>query len=222
MSKFLKITLLIICFTIISNCSDNDQANNNNQVKKTENVSGKLKVTDLDLKNVLNHTVPVIVNVAKFGENSYNKDKSIDKVQYTDYLFIDLLPKELTKNYNSATPIIYSNPIGVYPATTGSLVAFEDNNKNQLKEEYEENLFFIDIDSENSRVVATSRIGASENASFPAGALFTGLLLGRMMGLQNNYPNFKNQIQKQTRVTPQQAINNARSRSGSGSHRSGK
>ena len=222
MLKFFKVTVLIICLVIFSNCSDNDQANNNNQVKKTENASGRLKVTDLDLNNVLKHTVPVIVNVAEFGENSYNKDNSIDKVELSDYLFIDLLPKELTKNYNSAAPEIYSNSIGVYPAQTGSLVAFEDLNKNQLKEEYEENLFFIDIDSENSRVIATSRIGASENASFPAGALFTGLLLGRMMGLQNNFPDWKNRIQNQTRVTPQQAIQNARSRSGSGSHRSGK
>ena len=36
MFKFFKITLSIICFTIISNCSDNDQANNNNQVKNSQ------------------------------------------------------------------------------------------------------------------------------------------------------------------------------------------
>ena len=110
----------------------------------------------------------------------------------------------------------------MYPATDGSLIAYEDLNKNRKKDDNEENIFFIDVDGENSRIIATSRIGASSNASFPAGTLLAGYFLGRMLTMQSAFPSHKSYVNNAKTVTSQNAISNARSRAGSGSHRAGK
>ena len=181
---------------------------------------GDLKVTKLNLERVLDLTVPVIVDNAKKSQQM-NANTEEEKDKLFGMLFFKTA-FDLTKAYNSAIPKIYEDNVGVYPAKSGSLVAYEDLNKNSKKDDTEQNIFFIDIDGENSRIIAESRIGASSNASFPAGSLLAGYFIGRMLTMQSGVPGLKQSLSNKQTITPQKAMSNARSRAGSGSHRMGK
>tara|TARA_B100000575_G_C23133618_1_gene658075 strand:- start:2499 stop:3137 length:639 start_codon:yes stop_codon:yes gene_type:complete len=187
---------------------------------KLELSEGDLKVTKLDLERVLDLTVPVILDNAKRSQQM-NASTEVEKDKLFGMIFLKTA-LDLTKTYNDATPKIYEDNLGVYPAQSGSLVAYEDLNKNSQKDETEQNIFFIDIDGENSRIIAESRIGASSNASFPAGSLLAGYFIGRMLTMQSGVPGLKQSLSNKQAVTPQKAISNARARAGSGSHRMGK
>lgn len=187
---------------------------------KIELSEGDLKVTKLDLQKVLNVTVPVIVQNAE--ESSKITPKTDEEKEKFSSMYFMKTAMDLAKVYNSTNPRIYEDNLDVYPSTSGALVAYEDINKNFKQDENEQNIFFIDVDGENSRIIATSRIGASSNASFPAGTLLAGYFLGRMLTMQSNFPNRKSFVNNAKTVSPQKAMSNARARAGSGSHRAGK
>ena len=156
---------------------------------KIELSEGDLKVTKLDLQKVLDVTVPVIVQNAE--ESSKITPKTDEEKEKFSSMYFMKTAMDLAKVYNSTNPRIYEDNLDVYPSTSGALVAYEDINKNLKQDENEQNIFFIDVDGENSRIIATSRIGASSNASFPAGSLLAGYFLGRMLTMQSNFPNRK-------------------------------
>ena len=187
---------------------------------KLELSEGDLKVTKLDLDKVLDLTVPVIVANAKASEKLKPKS-DFEKERYAMSFFWKTAD-ELTKVYNGSNPKIYEDNLGVLPGTAGNLIAYEDLNRNMKRDESEKNIFFIEVDGENSRIIATSRIGASSNASFPAGTLLAGYFLGRMFMMQGAIPGYKNSLSNKKTVTTQKAMSNARARAGSGSHRRGK
>ena len=187
---------------------------------KIELSEGDLKVTKLDLQKVLDVTVPVIVQNAE--ESSKITPKTDEEKEKFSSMYFMKTAMDLAKVYNSTNPRIYEDNLDVYPSTVGALVAYEDINKNFKQDENEQNIFFIDVDGENSRIIATSRIGASNNASFPAGTLLAGYFLGRMLTMQSNFPNRKSFVNNAKTVSPQKAMSNARARAGSGSHRAGK
>ena len=187
---------------------------------KIELSEGDLKVTKLDLQKVLDVTVPVIVQNAE--ESSKITPKTDEEKEKFSSMYFMKTAMDLAKVYNSTNPRIYEDNLDVYPSTVGALVAYEDINKNFKQDENEQNIFFIDVDGENSRIIATSRIGASSNASFPAGTLLAGYFLGRMLTMQSNFPNRKSFVNNAKTVSPQKAMSNARARAGSGSHRAGK
>ena len=191
-----------------------------NEKAKLELSEGDLKVTKLDLKKVLDITVPVILTNAE-NSSKLNPISEEEKEKFA-LMYLNKTAMDLAKAYNSSNPKIYEDNLDVYPTTSGALVAYEDINKNFKHDENEQNVFFIDVDGENSRVIATSRIGASNNASFPAGTLLTGYFLGRMLTMQSNFPNRKSFVNNSKAVSPQKPMSNARARAGSGSHRSGK
>ena len=187
---------------------------------KLELSEGDLKVTKLDLDKVLDLTVPVIVANAKASQKLKPKS-DVEKERYAMGFFWKTAD-ELTKVYNGSNPKIYEDNLGVLPGTAGNLIAYEDLNRNMKRDESEKNIFFIEVDGENSRIIATSRIGASSNASFPAGTLLAGYFLGRMFMMQGAIPGYKNSLSNKKTVTTQKAMSNARGRAGSGSHRRGK
>ena len=187
---------------------------------KLELSEGDLKVTKLDLQKVLDVTVPVIVQNAEESSKITPKTDA-EKEKFSSMYFVKTAI-DLAKVYNSTNPKIYEDNLDVYPSTSGALVAYEDINKNLKQDENEQNIFFIDVDGENSRIIATSRIGASSNASFPAGTLLAGYFLGRMLTMQSNFPNRKSFVNNAKTVSPQKAMSNAKARAGSGSHRAGK
>ena len=99
------------------------------------------------------------------------------------------------------------------------MVAYSDKNKNGKYEEVEDGLFMIEVDGENSRVIATSNIGAVSDRATGGSGMFTGFLIGNMLNRQSAAGATAGVGQKKP-VTATQA--RARTRAGSGSHSRGK
>lgn len=125
----------------------------------------------------------------------------------------------LGTNYNLAQPPLYKDQIGVSPQADASLLAFSDTNMNRTLEEGEALLFKIEIDGEQSRIIASSNSGAVNDHHFSGTSLLAGYLLGSMMSRQRNAGVTSKSLASKKPISSQAA---ARSRAGSGSHSSGK
>lgn len=165
---------------------------------------------DIDLNQVLDVTVETIYAFedANQGEAPENEDTAF--VQFGE---------ELEANYNKAQPAIYKEAISVEPQQDASLIAFIDKDANNSYSEGDDALYMIEVDGENSRIIATSRTGAVGDHRISGTGLLTGFLLGSMLSRQRSAGvNSKNLANKKTQTTKQAA----RSRAGSGSHSRGK
>lgn len=146
-------------------------------------------------------------SMTKFeGSEDVNKDNVMDKFS-----------SSYSSNLNSAQPPIHSGPIGVTPDKDGSLLSFDDKNNNQIQDEGEKDLFKLEVDSENSRLVASSD-GEVRDSGFSGSGLLMGMLIGNMLSRQR--ATGANPAAK--RATPRRAATSAKSRAGSGSHSRGK
>jgi len=167
---------------------------------------------DIYLGRVLDVTVETIVQA----------DDEIkvmpEEKQTGDQPFLYLAEK-LARAYNSATPALDVEQIGVNPLRDASLIAYADANKNDEFDESERGLFLIEIDGQNSRVIATSGVGAVHDRAFSGTGMMTGFLIGNMLNRQSSAGATSKVSQKKT-VSATQA--RARSRAGSGSHSRGK
>ena len=167
---------------------------------------------DIDLNAVLDITVDTIYRYEDKmkiqGQESAN----------TDAAFVGFA-KELGVDLNNALPAIYKGQIGISPQDDASVYAFDDKNANKTLDEGELGLFIIEVDGENSRVIASSQSGAVNDHHFSGSGILTGLLIGSMLNRQRGAGvNTKNLASKKP-VTAKAA---ARSRAGSGSHSKGK
>jgi len=165
---------------------------------------------DIDLNAVLDVTVDTIY--------TYEEAVKTQEEPNADDAFIGF-SEELALNYNKAQPALHDKAIGVSPQTDASLLAFEDLNANKAMDEGESALFLIEVDGENSRVIASSNNGAVNDHHFSGTSLLAGYLIGSMLTRQRAAGvNSKNLANKQTKTAAQAA----RSRAGSGSHSRGK
>lgn len=162
---------------------------------------------DLDLNQVLDVTVETIYAF---------EEKHPEEFPDGDAAFVQF-SEDLTENYNAAMPAIYKEPITVQPQEDASLLAFVDKDGNkEFDSNSEEALYMVEIDGENSRVIATSRSGAINDYRISGAGLLTGMLIGSMLSRQRAAG--ANPASKKTRTARQAA----RSRAGSGSHSRGK
>lgn len=177
----------------------------------SEQDGGSYTTEDIDLNAVLDVTVDTIYayeeKMNTMGEEKPNEDDAF--LGFTE---------ELETRYNAATPALYSKTIGLAPQNDASIMAFEDTNGNSEYEESEDLLFMVEIDGENSRVIASSRSGAVNEHRFSGTSLLAGYLLGSMLSRQRSFGNPAAVAGKKP-VTARAA---ARARSGSGSHSRGK
>ena len=144
---------------------------------------------------------------------------------------ISVFREELERALNSSRPMVYPQSfIGVSAENNGSFKGYDDKDSNHIQGADEKDLFNIEIDTENQRVLA-SNPGGSETASSPFGGMMTGMLLGMMMGnLMNrqrsagvNPASKKANVKKAAPQSKKSASSpSAKSRAGSGSHASGK
>ncbi len=170
-----------------------------------------LAVTDIDLSRVLDVTIDTIVKV----EN----DLSIvpDDKKSNDQAFL-LFADELAEAYNAAQPPFDPEQIGVAPLKDASMLAYADINKDgNYDNQVEDAVFLIEIDGQNSRVIATSRIGGVSEHGFSGSGMLTGFLIGNMLSRQRTAGATSNVAQKKPISATQ-----ARARAGSGSHSRGK
>ena len=168
--------------------------------------------TDIYLGRVLEITVDTIVKtdeeIKMMPEDARNGDKP----------FL-LLSQKLASAYNSAIPSLAAEQIAVSPLVDASLLAYEDINQDDNFDEDEDALFQIEIDGQNSRVIATSAVGAVHDRAFSGSGMLTGFLLGNMLSRQSAQGATAGVSQKK-KVSGTQA--RARARAGSGSHSIGK
>ena len=167
---------------------------------------------DIDLNAVLDVTIDTIYSyedkINSLGENSVDSDTAF--LGFTE---------ELGVNLNNAQPVIYAGQIGISPQNDASVYAYEDKNSNNVADEGELGLFIIEIDGENSRVIASSRSGAVNDHHFSGTGILTGMLIGSMLSRQRGAGVDTKSLAGKKPVTAKAA---ARARAGSGSHSRGK
>ena len=115
---------------------------------------------------------------------------------------------------NDAQPPLYDGQIGVAAQEDGSLMGFSDADGNATQESGEDELFKVEVDTENNRLLASSE-GAVQERGFSMGGLFMGMMLGNMLSRQRT----SGVNPAARKATP---ASSARSRAGSGSHSVGK
>jgi len=191
-------------------------SSNNNSSNKGSTPKDSLVVSDIDLNRVLDITLDTIERVDAHSVNFAGDPNGGDQLFF-------ILANELSSSYSLATPKLdkkTDGAIGVQPNSDGSLIAFQDKNTNgnwDLEVGNEDAIFLIEIDGQNSRIIATSRIGEVNQAGFSGSGFLAGMLIGNMLNLQNR----AGQTQAVSNKKPVSA-QQARARAGSGSYRVGK
>jgi hypothetical protein len=141
---------------------------------------------------------------------------------------------QLQLAYNSATPPLYSQPLGVAIDKDGKIVGYADPNANATQEGGEKKLFTIEVDGEKQRLIATDTSGVARDHGFSGTGLLTGMLIGSLLSRQSSagirpsslsnrsVSSSSNYRSARSAAASRASAASARSRSGSGSHRSGK
>jgi len=119
-----------------------------------------------------------------------------------------------TNNLNSSEPPVHTGPLAVVAQSDGSFTVFDDKNSNKLADDGEDELFKVEVDEENGRLIASAESYVRDRG-FSGGGLLMGYLIGSMLGRQRAAgvtPSSK-------KASPKMS---AKQRAGSGSHSRGK
>lgn len=127
---------------------------------------------------------------------------------------------ELQTNLNLASPAVHPGPIGVNLNEDGSFLGYHDKDGNQALDSGEPEIFKVEIDGEGERLLASDS-QATRDHGFSGTALLAGFLIGSMLGRQSKAGVNKSALSSKT-STPKSSYQSSRSKSGSGSHTSGK
>lgn len=122
-------------------------------------------------------------------------------------------------NLNAAQPPMNANPIGIHAQDNGALLSFDDLNGNGIQDEGEEDLFTMEVDGENNRLIASSET-ESRDHGFSGSGLLMGMLIGNLMSRQA--ATGTNPASRKTTSRGTASPTSAKSRAGSGSHSRGK
>lgn len=141
---------------------------------------------------------------------------------------IEQFREDLEFSLNSSRPMLFPQSyIGLSSEIDGSYKGYNDKDNNQTQGTEEEDLFKIELDTQNERVLV-SNPGGTETAASPFGGMMTGMFMGMMMGNLMNRQRAAgvNPASRQANVrksAPRPASSpSAKSRAGSGSHARGK
>lgn len=147
---------------------------------------------------------------------------------------------EFEKNLNSMKPEAHPGPLGVTLEKDGSFHGYHDKNANKAKDSDEPEIFKLEIDTENKRILASDSSGRVADHSIAgmmgglAGGLIAGMLIGSLLNRQRSSGvNTQSLGNKQANTargggsssrssSSSSNSSSARSRSGSGSHSAGK
>ncbi len=106
--------------------------------------------------------------------------KQEEKEEHTTK-FLTLFAKKLNEAKVSA------NPVGVEFAQSGTIKGFTDTNSNNTRDSGEKDLFTLDIDAANSRVVASDGTYYRDHRYRPRFGFFSGYMIGSMMNRNRSY-----------------------------------
>jgi len=182
-----------------------------------------LVLTACDQKKSATADLDRVLGVASDSMVSFESKNSSNMDALNEGNVMDKFSSSYATNLNASQPPIHSGPVGVKSQKDGSFAGFDDKNSNGIKEEGEEDLFKLEVDTENNRLVASDN-GEVRESGFSGSGLIMGMLLGNMLSRQR--ATGANPAAK--RATPKRAASkkssfgSAKSRVGSGSHSSGK
>jgi len=169
-------------------------------------------LTDTDDAGVTRTDLDQVLNVAVGSLDSMEGKENITKENAMD-TFASSYAQEL----NASQPAIHAGAIGVATNTDGSFDGFADDNNNAVKDSGEKELFNLEVDSENNRLIASDETYTRDHG-FSGTGLIAGMLIGSMLSRQRAAG--KNPASR--KATSKSAYKSARSRAGSGSHSRGK
>ena len=181
-----------------------------------------VEVVDLNrvldvLAQVLEEPLPLVQPATEPAAKEIQPIAEADPAKEGEFL------KRFAKALNDAK--LVKSPIGVSMLADGSIEGFTDANTNMTKDTGEEHLFKVQIDAENSRLIASDENGGyhrDRQYTYRPCGFFMGYMLGSMMGRQNNYyasagqpkPNFRN-MKMSDRNYHSSAVSAAKARSAS-------
>lgn len=178
-------------------------------------------IPDVDLKQALAITVDSIYAFEEqYGETLSTRAAQQNNEEQTSIDAFLSFSSFLQDEYNRAVPVLATSIIGVSPNQDASLIAFTDINGNgQLDDQTgEEALFMIEIDGENSRVIASSNSGAVDEYRVSGTGFLAGYLIGSLLTRQRVAGVNPKTLSGKKPVT----ASAARTRAGSGSYSRGK
>jgi hypothetical protein len=133
---------------------------------------------------------------------------------------MEIFSKDYAQNLNHSRPMAYPDGVvGVSSEADGSFVGYADANNNQVKDAGESDLFKLEVDAENKRLIASDENAVRDS---PFSGMMTGLLAGMLISNMLNRQRATGANPASKKATPRSAYRSARSRAGSGSHTSGK
>jgi hypothetical protein len=174
-----------------------------------------------------------VMDIASTTMETFKSDKEGDAA-------LGEFNKEFEKNLNSMKPEAHPGPVGVLLEKDGSFHGYQDKNNNQAKDSDEPEIFKLEIDTENKRILASDgeRVADHSIAGMMGGmaaGLVAGMLLGSLLNRQRssgvNTQALGNKqsntargggASSKTSGSSSSSSSSARSRAGSGSHSSGK
>jgi len=157
-----------------------------------------------------------VLNVASGTLTSFESKEDVNKDNV-----MDKFAGSYMQDLNSTQPALHSGAIGVESKEDGSFGAFADDNNNMTKDAGEKDLFKLEVDSENNRLVASDE-ETVRDSHFSGTGLLMGMLIGSMLGRQRATGANPAAKKATPKAASKSANKSARSRAGSGSHSSGK
>ena len=171
---------------------------------------GQGSTTNADLDRVLDVT---IATMADFENTFVGAISDTAMVKFVG---------QLTNNLNTSKPKVHPGPVGVRLEDDGSFLGYHDKNSDRKQDSGEKNLFTVEIDSEKQRILASNQEFVRDHSFSGMGTgLMAGMLVNNLMNRQRG-SGVNPQTLSSKAATPRAIYQTARSRSGSGSHASGK
>jgi hypothetical protein len=164
-----------------------------------------------DLGQVLDRTEFAIIQYQEYLEANSIAEASDEQVdEFTGYL---------TEVMNTE-PRFYDQPLGLEILSDAKFSGYVDPNENGVRDSGEGEIFTIEIDEANNRLIATDTTGQSAGLRFSGAGFLAGALIGNLIGRQRSAGITAASFNNRT-VTPRTSYSAPRS-SRSGGLRAGK
>lgn len=129
-----------------------------------------------DLGQVLDRTVFALERY-----DGYLKEKNINEVGEEE---MDTLAAFMTEVMNT-DPRFHDQPLGVELTSDATFLGYTDTNNNKVKDEGEDKVFTVEIDSANKRLIATDVSGNGAHYGFSGSGFLAGALIGSLLSRQS-------------------------------------
>lgn len=142
--------------------------------KPNEPVASKV-----DLNRILDVTVNEIVSFEQMFGDQLKKEGNPDLALFT-------FSESLQIAYNESTPALHTTQVAIAPLVDATLLVVEDTNMDGKVQDTENTVWTIEIDGQNSRVIASSWQGEVRDSNVGGmGGFFAGYLMGSMLNRQS-------------------------------------